>query len=184
MGIFKAYDIRGIYGQDLTEDIFYKIARAYAQFIRPSKVVVGRDCRKSSDSLFAAFAKGLVDEGVDVVDIGLVSTPMSYFANSTLKADGSVMITASHNTKEWNGCKLCRANAVPISGATGIKDIEKIVLSMGSFEPPAGVGSVTKVDVSKEYAAHVKAFAHMKRPLHLAFDFANKYTPEVPFLLQ
>lgn len=173
MGIFKAYDIRGIYGQDLTEDIFYKIARAYAQFIRPSKVVVGRDCRKSSDSLFAAFAKGLVDEGVDVVDIGLVSTPMSYFANSTLKADGSVMITASHNTKEWNGCKLCRANAVPISGATGIKDIEKIVLSMGSFEPPAGVGSVTKVDVSKEYAAHVKAFAHTKRPLHLAFDFAN-----------
>ena len=129
MSIFKAYDIRGIYGQDLNEDIFYRIARAYAQFCGftgKGKVVVARDCRTSSDSMFAAFAKGLVDEGVDVLDIGMASTPMSYFANATLKADGSVMITASHNTKEWNGCKLCKANAVPISGATGIKDIEKI----------------------------------------------------------
>ena len=175
MSIFKAYDIRGIYGQDLNEDTFYKIARAYAQFVQlcGKRVVVARDCRKSSDSLFQAFAKGLVDEGVHVLDIGMASTPMSYFANGTLKADGSVMITASHNTKEWNGCKLCRANAVPISGATGIKDIEKIVAGMSGNEPPMGVGSVTKVDVAKEYAAHVREFAHMKRPLHVAFDFAN-----------
>ena len=175
MSIFKAYDIRGIYGQDLKEDIFYKIARGYAQFCGftgKAKVVVARDCRKSSDSLFAAFAQGLVDEGVDVIDIGLASTPMSYFANASLKADGSVMITASHNTKEWNGCKLCKANAVPISGATGIKDIEKIVMEMGEI-PPAGVGSITKVDVSAAYAEHVKKFAHMKKPLHLALDFAN-----------
>ena len=175
MSIFKAYDIRGIYGQDLTEEVFYKIARAYAQFCGftgKAKVVVARDCRKSSDSLFAAFARGLVDEGVDVLDIGLAFTPMSYFANASLKADGSVMITASHNTKEWNGCKLCKSNAVPISGATGIKDIEKIVNEMGEV-PPAGVGSVIKVDVSAAYAEHVKKFAHMKRPLHLALDFAN-----------
>ena len=175
MSIFKAYDIRGIYGQDLKEDIFYKIARGYAQFCGftgKAKVVVARDCRKSSDSLFAAFAQGLVDEGVDVIDIGLASTPMSYFANASLKADGSVMITASHNTKEWNGCKLCKANAVPISGATGIKDIEKIVMEMGEI-PPAGVGSITKVDVSAAYAEHVKKFAHLKKPLHLALDFAN-----------
>lgn len=173
MGIFKAYDIRGIYGKDLTEDVFYKIARAYAQFTRARKVVVARDCRKSSDSLFAAFAKGLVDEGVTVVDVGLASTPMSYFANSHLKADGSVMITASHNTKEWNGCKLCRANAVPISGATGIKDIEKMVSEMTGDEPPRGVGEIVKADVSKEYAAHVAAFAHLARPVHVAMDFAN-----------
>ena len=176
MGIFKAYDIRGIYGQDLNEDIFYRIARAYAQFCGftgKAKVVVARDCRKSSDSLFAAFAKGLVDEGVDVLDIGMASTPMSYFANASLKADGSVMITASHNTKEWNGCKLCKANAVPISGATGIKDIERIFAGITPDDPPAGVGEVTKVDVSAQYAAHVKTFAHMKRPLHLALDFAN-----------
>ena len=175
MSIFKAYDIRGVYGQDLKEDVFYKIARAYAQFCGftgRGRVVVARDCRKSSDSLFEAFSRGLVDEGVDVLDIGLASTPMSYFANASLKADGSVMITASHNTREWNGCKLCKANAVPISGATGIKDIEKIVEGMGEI-PPMGVGSVTKVDVSAAYAEHVKKFAHMKRPLHLALDFAN-----------
>ena len=176
MGIFKAYDIRGIYGQDLTEDVFYKIARAYARFCGfagRGRVVVARDCRKSSDSLFAAFSSGLVDEGVEVIDIGLASTPMSYFANAKLKADGSVMITASHNTKEWNGCKLCKAGAVPISGATGIKEIERIVAEMSLHEPPTGVGSVVKVDISADYAAHVKTFAHMARPLHLAVDFAN-----------
>ena len=176
MSIFKAYDIRGIYGQDLNEDIFYRIARAYAQFCGftgKGKVVVARDCRTSSDSLFAAFAKGLVDEGVDVIDIGMASTPMSYFANATLKADGSVMITASHNTKEWNGCKLCKANAVPISGATGIKDIERLFANIRDYDPPAGIGSVTKTDISAAYAAHVRAFSHMKRPLRLALDFAN-----------
>lgn len=175
MSIFKAYDIRGVYGQDLTEDDFYKIARAYVQFagLKGGKVVVARDCRKSSDALFQAFAKGLVDEGVNVLDIGLASTPMSYFANGTLKADGSVMITASHNTKEWNGCKLCRANAVPISGATGIKDIEKLVAGMNGCEPPTGVGTITRVDVSKEYGAHVRTFAHLAGPVHVAMDFAN-----------
>ena len=175
MSIFKAYDIRGIYGQDLTEDDFYEIARAYAQFagVKGGKVVVARDCRKSSDSLFQAFAKGLVDEGVNVLDIGLGATPMSYFANGSLKADGSVMITASHNTKEWNGCKLCKANAVPISGATGIKDIEKLVMAMDGNERRTGVGTITKVDISKEYAAHVKTFAHLAKPVHVAMDFAN-----------
>ena len=173
MSIFKAYDIRGIYGQDLDDGIFYRIARAYAKFAGVKKVVVARDCRKSSDALFAAFARGLVDVGVDVLDIGLASTPMSYFANGTLKADGSVMITASHNTKEWNGCKLCRANAVPISGATGIKDIERMVESGDLGADAAVKGSVAKVDVSKEYAAHVRSFAHLKRPRPHALDFAN-----------
>jgi len=176
MSIFKAYDIRGIYGQDLNEGTFYRIARAYAQFCGftgKGRVVVARDCRTSSDALFAAFSKGLVDEGVDVVDIGLASTPMSYFANAALKADGSVMITASHNTKEWNGCKLCKANAVPISGATGIRDIERLFAGISEFDQPVGVGEVTKVDVSGRYAAHVREAAHLKRPLHLALDFAN-----------
>ena len=173
MGIFKAYDIRGIYGQDLTEDIFYKIARAYAKFLGGKKVVVARDCRVHSQPLFEAFARGLNDVGVDVIDIGLASTPMSYFANGTLGADGSVMITASHNTKEWNGCKLCRANAVPISGATGIKDIERMVAEGDLGEDAAVKGKVTQADVKAAYAAHVKTFAHLARPLHLALDFAN-----------
>ena len=173
MGIFKAYDIRGVYGSEIDEDTFYRIARAYAQFTGARRVAVARDCRKSSPSLFQAFAKGLVDEGVDVVDVGMASTPMSYFANGSLKADGSVMITASHNTKEWNGCKLCRADAVPISGATGIKDIERIFNETSGNEPPSGVGEVTKCDVAKEYAAHVAKTARLARPLRLAFDFAN-----------
>ena len=173
MGIFKAYDIRGIYGQDLTDDIFYKIARAYAKFAGVRKVVVARDCRTHSEPLFAAFAKGLTDVGVDVIDVGRASTPMSYFANASLKADGSVMITASHNTKEWNGCKLCRANAVPISGATGIKDIERMV-ETGDLGADAAVkGTVTQVDVSAQYAAHVREFAHLARPVHVAMDLAN-----------
>ena len=110
MSIFKAYDIRGVYGKDLDRDVFYAIARAYARFagVAGGRVVVARDCRSSSDELFESFAKGLVDEGVNVVDIGLASTPMSYFANGHLGADGSVMITASHNTKEWNGCRLSK----------------------------------------------------------------------------
>ncbi len=177
MSIFKAYDIRGIYGTEVTRDDFYRIARAYARFCgfpgQNAKVVVARDCRTSSPALFEAFAKGLLDEGVDVIDIGLASTPMSYFANASLHADGSVMITASHNTKEWNGCKLCKANAVPISGATGIQDIERIYKTLTVDLPPTGVGELTRVDVSDAYAAHVKAFAHLKRPLHVAVDFAN-----------
>ena len=176
MGIFKAYDIRGIYGTDLTEDVFYRIARAYARFLgAPKSIVVARDCRKSSDSLFAAFAKGLCDVGVDVIDIGLASTPMSYFANGTLKPDGSVMITASHNTKEWNGCKLCRANAVPISGANGIKDIERMVMENDLGEPRTTnhESRITQVDVLADYARHVRTFEHMAKPLHVACDFAN-----------
>ena len=176
MSIFKAYDIRGVYGKELFDRDFYRIARAYARFCGfggESKVVVARDCRKSSDALFEAFSQGLVDEGVNVVDIGLASTPMSYFANASLKADGSAMITASHNTKEWNGCKLCRAAAVPISGATGLKDIERITGEIDFHEPPSGRGSVEKTDVSRAYAEHVREFAHLACPLTVAMDFAN-----------
>ena len=172
-GIFKAYDIRGIYGDDLTEEVAYKIGRAFVTFVGCKKVVVARDIRPHSEPLFAALAKGITEQGADVVDLGYGSTPMSYFANGTLGADGGVMITASHNTAEWNGFKLCRAQAVPVSGATGIMDIEKIVLD-GTFAPKsAKLGKVTQYDILPEYAKHVATFAHLKRPVHLAIDFAN-----------
>jgi phosphomannomutase len=172
-GIFKAYDIRGIYGKDLTAEIAYKIGRAFVTFAGCKKVAVARDIRPHSEPLFAALAKGITEQGADVIDLGYGSTPMSYFANGTLKADGSVMITASHNPAEWNGFKLCRAQAVPISGATGILDIEKIV-NEGSFAPKAKVaGKVTAYDILPEYARHVTQFAHLKRPVHVAIDFAN-----------
>lgn len=172
-GIFKAYDIRGIYGDNLTDEVFYKIARAYARFASLKKVAVARDVRPHSEPLFAAFARGLNDAGVDVVDIGHASTPMSYFANGTLGVDGSVMITASHNTREWNGCKLCRAGAVPISGATGIADIERMVLNDDLGPIASAKGSITRLDVLPQYAEHVRKTAHLARPLHVACDFAN-----------
>ena len=172
-GIFKAYDIRGIYGQDLTESTAYDIGRAYATFTQAKKVVVGRDCRPHGVPLQAALTRGLQEQGVDVIDIGLCSTPTNYYANGSLGADGSVMITASHNPAEWNGFKLCKAQAVPISGATGIGDIERIIAE-GSYAPKAQTpGTVSKVDILPAYCEHVRPFMHFARRPKLAIDYAN-----------
>ena len=172
-GIFKAYDIRGIYGKTLTDDIAERIGRAIPTFLGCKKVVVGRDMRPHSEPLFAALAKGLTAQGAEVVDLGLCSTPMSYFANKTLEADASVMITASHNPGEWNGFKICRASAVPLSGKTGIADIEKIVES-GAFAPAAAEpGRIVPHDIGPAYAAHVASFADVRRPLRVLLDFGN-----------
>ncbi|HMP91213.1 MAG TPA: phosphomannomutase/phosphoglucomutase [Kiritimatiellia bacterium] len=170
--IFKAYDIRGIYGKDLDETLASKIGRAFATFLKCKKVVVGHDMRPHSQPLFKALADGLIQQGVEVINIGLCSTPMTYFANGKLGADASIMITASHNPGEWNGFKLCREQAIPISGATGIKEIEKIVLSE-SFDPPSGGGSIRNVDILQDYIDHIREFADLKRPLRVAIDFAN-----------
>jgi phosphomannomutase len=172
-GIFKAYDIRGIYGKDLNEETAYKIGRAFVTFTNARKVVVARDIRPHSEPLFAALAQGITEQGADVIDIGHGSTPMSYFANGTLGADASVMITASHNPAEWNGFKLCRAQAVPVSGATGIQDIERIATE-SAFAPKAATpGSISTYDILPEYTRHVARFARLKRPVHVAIDFAN-----------
>ena len=172
-GIFKAYDIRGIYGDTLTEDVAYKIGRAYATFLRCRTVVVGMDMRPHSQPLFEALARGLTTQGVNVIHLGLCSTPMSYYACGSLKADGSIMITASHNPGEWNGFKMCREQAIPISGATGIADIERIV-NTESFAPSAAQpGHIEKYDIAPAYIAHIRRFADIRRPLRIAVDFAN-----------
>lgn len=172
-GIFKAYDIRGIYGKTLTEDIAFKIGRAFATFLKCRKVVVGMDMRPHSTPLFEALARGLTMQGADVINLGVCSTPMSYYACGKLGADGSVMITASHNPGEWNGFKMCRETAIPISGATGIEDIERLVNS-GKFAPAAEKpGEVSKCDIIPQYVAHIREFADIKRPLRVAIDFAN-----------
>ena len=171
--IFKAYDIRGIYGTDLTEELAYKIGRAFATFVSCKKVVVGRDMRPHSEPLFKALAKGLNEQGADVIDLGLCSTPMSYFANGKLGADASVMITASHNPGEWNGFKMCREQAIPISGATGIKDIEKIVLSQAFAPKAANPGTISQHDIVAEYVAHIRRFADIKKPIRIAIDYSN-----------
>lgn len=172
-GIFKAYDIRGIYGTELTEDIAYDLGRAFVTFLSCKKIAVGRDCRLSSEPLFAAFAKGATELGADVIDLGLCSTPISYYGNGSLGCDASVMITASHNPKEYNGFKLCRERAIPISGATGIADIEKICAEK-SFAPAAAKpGLVVKADVTAAYCDFIRQNAALARPVRIACDFAN-----------
>jgi phosphomannomutase len=173
MSIFKAYDIRGIYGTTLDEKLARNIGRAFVTFLKCKKVVVGRDMRPHSEPLFKALADGLTLQGADVINLGLVSTPMTYFANGTLGADASIMITASHNPGEWNGFKLCREQGIPISGATGIKDIERIVMQ-GSYAPaPERSGTVSRHNTVADYVARIRSFADLKRPLRVAIDYAN-----------
>ncbi len=105
MGIFKAYDVRGIYPEQLNEEIAYKIGRAFVEFLKCKNVVIGRDMRLSSDSLFKAITDGITDQGADVIDIGLSTTPMFYFAVANSGFESGIMITASHNPKQWNGLK-------------------------------------------------------------------------------
>ena len=171
-GIFKAYDIRGIFPADINAEMAEKIGRAYVEFTGAKKVVVGRDMRPHSADLFEGLARGLTAQGADVIDLGLSSTPQSYFANGTLKADGSIMITASHNPGEWNGFKLCLADAVPISGVTGIMDIQKIV-EEESWKPCAVPGKVSVYDIKEEYAAFLRSFVKFDRKFKIVVDYAN-----------
>ena len=113
--IFKAYDIRGTYPDQLNEEIAYKVGRALVEFLSPKNVAVGRDMRLSSPKLWESLTKGIIEGGCDVIDIGLVSTDCLYFAVGKFGYDAGVMITASHNPPEYNGFKMCRKEAVPLS---------------------------------------------------------------------
>ncbi len=169
MSIFKAYDIRGIYPTELNEDTVYKIGRAFVTFLRCRNVVVARDARLSSPSLHRALIKGITDQGADVVDIGLSSIAMFYFSVANYKFDSGLMITASHNPKEYNGLKLVREKAVALTENSGIKEIEKIVDA--DFKEGKR-GRLTKKDVLKDYMKHVLKFSK-KSNLKVVFDFSN-----------
>ena len=171
-GIFKAYDIRGIYPAEINADVAYAIGRAFITFTGAKKVVVARDMRPHSEPLFDGLSRGITDQGADVIDLGLASTPQSYFANGRLKADGSVMITASHNPGEWNGMKLCRADAVPISGVTGIMDIQKIAEARSWPDSPVK-GRISGYDIREEYGEFLRSFAKLDRKLKVVVDYAN-----------
>jgi phosphomannomutase len=172
-GVFKAYDIRGIYPEEINEELALKIGRAFVTFLGGKSFVIGRDMRPHSKPLFDALARGINEMGADVIDIGLCSTPMSYFANGKLEADGSIMITASHNTGEWNGLKLCRKEVIPISEASGIKDIEKIVNNESWNKPAEVKGKIIEHKISEEYGKHIKSFSEVNRKLKVVADFAN-----------
>jgi phosphomannomutase len=173
MSIFKAYDIRGIVPDQLNEKIAYGIGRAYVTFLGCGRVVVGRDVRSSSDRLFTAFAAGINDQGADVIEIGRCDTPMLYFAARNEPA--AVNITASHNPKEYNGFKLCRESAIPISGDTGIKDIERLYME-GKFSEPAKKGKIIKREVLDDFVKFTRGFAKFEgkgRRLKVVVDCAN-----------
>lgn len=182
MSIFKAYDIRGVYPTELNEETAYKIARAYAQFLRSelkqqdeARVVVARDMRLSGPSLTKEVIRGLREGGLHVIDIGLASAPTFYFAVAFHGYDGGVMVSASHNPKEYNGLKMTRARAIPISGETGIKDIEKLVAG-GVFEEPARTGSYEeRHGVLTEQVAHDVQFSDMRaiKPFKIVADAAS-----------
>ncbi|HPG27584.1 MAG TPA: phosphomannomutase/phosphoglucomutase, partial [Myxococcota bacterium] len=126
MPIFKAYDIRGVVPDELDARQAYAIGRAVAVFVGASPIAVGRDARVHSPELAGALVDGIRDEGCDVIDLGLVATPMLYFGVESLGARAGVMVTASHNPGEYNGFKICREHAIPVGEATGLKDIEAL----------------------------------------------------------
>lgn len=160
--IFKAYDIRGVYPEQIDEETVYKIAQAYASLVNPKTVALGRDVRTSGESLWVAARNGLIDHGVDVVDIGVISTDMLYFGVAHYKYDGGITISASHNPAEYNGMKMVRANAVPISGDTGIQDIRKLV--EGGYNQKADKsGELSQKDITDEYLATCLKFIDMSK---------------------
>jgi len=151
---FKAYDIRGRIPTELNREIVVTIARAYAAWLKPKTVAVGYDIRLSSPDFAAAVREGLTDAGVDVIDIGRCGTEQVYFATFHLNLDGGVMVTASHNPADYNGLKLVREKAKPISADTGLLEIERLALS-GRFVSSSVKGTVKRVDLQDAYVKHL-----------------------------
>jgi phosphomannomutase len=185
MSIFKAYDIRGKYPSELDENKAYLIGRAVVQFLKVNpigtllysgkvKFGVGRDVRVSSDSIFASLAKGIIDEGASVTDLGVLTTPMSYFASGFYKFPATIMVTASHNPPEYNGFKICRENAIALSENTGLKEIERIVNELTSSRVNEFKGlSVPRLDVLPEYKKFILSLLNDVKPFKIVVDTAN-----------
>lgn len=173
---FKAYDIRGKLGAELNADIVYRIGRAYAVFLKPKSVVVGGDVRLTSNELKLAFADGLRDEGVDVIDIGMCGTEEIYFATSYLKTDGGCVVTASHNPIDYNGLKMVRAGSQPISGDTGLNDIKRLA-EENNFSPidESKRGQYKQESTLDAYIQHLLTYIDVSKlkPLKLVVNAGN-----------
>jgi phosphomannomutase len=156
--IFKAYDVRGIYPTELDEKIFHEIGRAFVTFLKAQRIGVGRDMRLSSPSLSDAFMAGARQQGADVVDYGMIATDMIYYAVGTDGLDGGAQITASHNPKQYNGCKMVGRGNVPLSGDSGISDIREMI-GGGRIPPPSPTpGRITQRPILHGYVNHVLNF--------------------------
>ncbi len=172
---FKAYDIRGKIPSQLNSSIVYKIAQAYAKFLRAKKVVVGHDMRLSSRELTEALISGLSDSGVDVEDIGLCGTEEVYFATFYANFDGGIMVTASHNPKDYNGLKLVREQAKPISADTGLKQIEAMVYSDQVLPTATTKGRTVSVSYREQYIQHLLTYIEPQalKPLKVVMNPGN-----------
>ncbi len=160
---FGAYDIRGIYPDTVNEELAYRIGRVFPSLFDAKKVAVGHDIRLSGPSLTEALERGLTEAGCDVIDIGQCGTEMIYFTTAHLGLDGGIMITASHNPKEYNGMKFVRKESRPISSDTGLKDIEREVMK-GAPEPVAkATGKVEHKDILQEYVEHILSYVDVSK---------------------
>jgi phosphomannomutase len=156
--VFKAYDVRGLYPSEITEDLFRQLGRAFVAYLGPGTYAVTRDMRVSSPSLTKAFIDGAVTQGGMVVDYGLVGTDQMYYAVAADDLDGGAQITASHNPGEYNGCKLVRREAFPLSGEAGIKEMKEMILAGSIPAPPSRAGSVEHREIMDRYVEHVLSF--------------------------
>lgn len=159
---FKAYDVRGQLGTELNVDIAYRIGRAFGQFLKPKSVVVGGDVRLTSNELKSAVTNGLLDSGVDVIDLGLTGTEEVYFATSFLKTDGGIQVTASHNPMDYNGMKLVREGSRPISADTGLADIQRLA-EENNFPVVEKRGVYTQQSVQGEYVEHLLSYIDLTK---------------------
>lgn len=160
---FGAYDIRGIYPSEVNEELAYRIGRSFVTLFKAKKVVVGHDIRLSGEDVSAALVRGLTDAGCDVTDIGQCGTEMIYFTTAHLALDGGIMVTASHNPKDYNGMKIVQKGARPVSSDTGLKDIEKMVMAESYAEKAAVPGKYEKIDIMSEYIDHILTYVDVKK---------------------
>ena len=185
LSCFKAYDVRGRVPDQLNENIAYRIGRAYGQFLSPRKVVVGYDIRLTSQELCTALIKGLIDSSADVVNIGLCGTEEIYFVTSHLDFDGGIVVTASHNPKDYNGMKFVRENSKPISGDTGLKEIQ-LLAEQDQFSEPTSIGKVTSKDVKAAYIEHLLSYIDVTalQPLKIVCNAGNGAAGQIIDLIE
>jgi len=172
--VIKAYDIRGTYPDQLNEDLAYRIGKALSDFLLHASIAVGRDMRASSPALHDALIRGITEQGSDVIDVGLCSTDMVYFACGKYGYGGGIMITASHNPARYNGLKFCREQAIPISKQTGLAEIQTKV-EQNSYETPKRKGTVEQRDLREAWVEHALRFIDQSKikPLKVAVDAGN-----------
>lgn len=171
---FKAYDIRGQLGTELDVDIAYRIGRAFGDYLDAKTIVIGGDIRLTSDELKSAAARGLMDAGVNVIDLGMTGTEEIYFATNHLGTDGGIEVTASHNPIDYNGMKLVREGSRPISGDTGLFDIQRMA-EANDFKAPANKGTLTKSSIMHAYISHLMTYIDVSQlnPLKLVVNAGN-----------